>query len=129
AIGIEIRANAPAIVVTMAITIASRGRSTNTDDNTGQLRSACRSHRARSHRRAGSNTLQALNDYQFASCQARIDDDASTAGASGLDAPCRCLAVFHHEYIDAGLIRYQSGLGNYDSLLGVPGFDHDCHQL
>src|SRR5258707_7322088 len=40
AIGIDTSASAPAIVVTIAMTIASRGRSTKTDDNICQPRSA-----------------------------------------------------------------------------------------
>src|SRR5262245_7302148 len=86
----------PAIVVTRAMTIASRGRSTKTADSIGlplQI-GLCRTGL---HRHAGAQSLQALDDDLIAGVEALADDDVFAVGAAGLDPPDRDLAVIDHE--------------------------------
>src|SRR5256886_7139103 len=128
AIGIEYRANAPAIVVTMAMTMASRGRSTKTEESIESAPQGLRD-RTRSDRYSRTDPLQAFDDNLFASGQARIDDDVRSALGTGLDALNDGLAVLDDEHIDASLVGDQRRLGNHDLFLGSAALQIDPHQL
>jgi hypothetical protein len=90
----------------MAMTMASRGRSTKIAD-----------------------ALQALDDDQLAARKPFLDDYAGAALASGLDALDRSLAVLDHEHIDALLIGDQRRLRYDDLFHGRAAFEADAHQL
>src|SRR5690348_5140731 len=60
--GIATSAIAPAITVTMAMTMARRGRSTKIDDSIASA-SGCRSHRRSLHGGAGPERAQPLDDH------------------------------------------------------------------
>src|SRR6476619_7315497 len=129
AIGIERRAKAPAIVVTTAMTIASLGRSTKTDDSTDKLRSTGRSYRGGAHRCAGPDALQALYDDQFSASKTGVDHNARAAFGSGLDPPYRRFPVRNNENVNTFLVGYQRRLRYYDLLLRSSDFNNDSHQL
>ena len=70
AIGMEYSANAPAIVVTIAMTMARRGRSTKIDESMESTLLHALRQRTRLHRRAGTDPLQTLHDDRLTSGQA-----------------------------------------------------------
>src|SRR5215831_13238006 len=78
AIGIEYSASAPAIVVTMAMTMASRGRSTKTEESI-ELTSDRLRHRACAHRCSGTDSLQPVHDDLLAAGQPRVNHDIRAA--------------------------------------------------
>src|SRR6476661_8104168 len=128
AIGIEYSASAPAIVVTMAMTMASRGRSTKTEDSI-ELTSNRLGHRACSHRYSGADPLQAVHDNLLAAGQARVNHDVRAALGAGLDALDGGLAVVDDEHIDAPLVGDERSLGDDDLLVGGATLEIDPHQL
>src|SRR6476469_5225223 len=115
AIGIEYSASAPAIVVTMAMTMASRGRSTKTEESI-ESTPQCLRHRACSHRYSGTDPLQAVHDDLLAAGQARVNHDIRAALGAGLDALDGGLAVVDDEHIDAPLVGDERSLGDDDTL-------------
>src|SRR6476659_4949318 len=127
AIGIEYSANAPAIVVTMAMTMASRGRSTKTEESI-ESTPQCLRHRACSHRYSGTDPLQAVHDDLLAAGQARVNHDIRAALGAGLDALDVGLAV-DDEHIDAPLVGDERSLGDDDLLVGGATLEIDPHQL
>src|SRR5712691_272204 len=101
------------MVVTMAMTIASRGRSTKMAENIGSASGQRCRQRARPHRHAGPDALQSLHDDLLAAGEALLDDDASAAFAAGLDALDGGLAVLDRKHIDATLVGDQGRLGHH----------------
>src|SRR5690349_5903840 len=97
----------PAIVVTRAMTIASRGRSTKIAESIGLAAVERGGQRRRLHRRARSQRLRALDDDQFSALQAFGDDDVLAAGAAGLQAPDCRPAVLDDKDVDALLVGDQ----------------------
>ena len=110
-------ASRPAIVVTMAMTMARRGRSTKMAESMAQLRLGDRRQRRGVHRHPGPDVVQALDDDLFAARQPLVDDDVGAAFARRLDALDRRLAVLDHKHIDALLIGEQRCLRNDDLLI------------
>src|SRR5216683_4333875 len=129
AIGIENSATAPAMVVTIAMTIASRGRSTNMAESIGLA--PCQSCRQRvcPYRHAGPDALQSLHDDLLAPGEALINHDAGPTFAARLDALDRGLAVLDCKNIDAALIGDQGRLGHHHPFLGLAALKPDPHQL
>src|SRR5689334_8396747 len=128
AIGIEYSANAPAIVVTMAMTMASRGRSTKTEDSI-ELTSYRLRHRACSHRHSGTDPLQAVHDDLLAAGQPSLNHDVRAVFGARLDALDDGLAILDDEHIDAALVGDERGLGDDDLLVGGAALEIDPHQL
>src|SRR5271170_2171396 len=122
AIGIENSARKPAMVVTTAITIASRGRSTKMAENIGSAPFE-HGHRAGLDRRSGTHPLQSLDDDLLVPGQAFLDDSIRSALTAGLDALHDGFAVFDHEDIDAFLIRDQGRLRDHDHLQRGAAFE------
>src|SRR6185295_7440046 len=96
--------SSPAMVVTMAMTIASRGRSTKMDDSIGSTPVADLGHVRGAHRRAGAQALQALDDDQIARLQPAVDGNVRPDLACRLDPPDRRLAVLDDEHVGALLV-------------------------
>src|SRR5262245_4951738 len=128
AIGIEYSASAPAIVVTMAMTMESRGRSTKTEDSI-ELTSDRLRHRACSHRCSGTDPLQPVHDDLLAAGQARVNHNVRAALGAGLDALDDGLAVLDDEHIDATLVGDERGLRDDHLLVGRAALEIDPHQL
>ena len=93
ATGIARYAKAPAIVVTIAMTIARRGRSTKIAENIASAPVGRRRQRRRLHRHVAAHSLDPLDDHLFAAGQALLHDDAGPARTGGLDPADRRLAV------------------------------------
>src|SRR6476659_3824171 len=128
AIGIEYSASAPAIVVTMAMTMASRGRSTKTEDSI-KLASDRLRHWACSHRYSGTDPLQAVHDDLLAAGQPSVNHDVRAALGAGLNALDDGLAILDDEHIDAPLVGDERSLGDDDLLVGGATLEIDPHQL
>src|ERR1700751_162063 len=127
-IGIEYSASAPAIVVTMAMTMASRGRSTKTEDSI-KLASDRLRHRACSHRYSGTDPLQAVHDDLLAAGQPGVDHDIRAALGAGLDALDDGLAILDDEDIDAPLVGDERSLRDDHLFVGGAALEIDPHQL
>src|SRR6188472_730563 len=125
----EYSANAPAIVVTIAMTMARRGRSTKTDESMDSTLLHALRQRPRSYRRAGTDPLQTLHDDRLTSGQARGDHHIGAVLAGRLDAPDRGLAVLHDEHVDALLVGDQRSLWNQDLFIRGIALQIDPHQL
>ena len=93
ATGIARNARAPAIVVTMAMTIARRGRSTKMADNMAQLLPGAGGSGVCANRHTRAQALESFDDHQLAAGQTLVDDDACAAFACRLDPADRGLAV------------------------------------
>src|SRR5215471_12122667 len=117
------------MVVTMAMTIASLGRSTKIADSIGSAPSNRLRYRAGADRYAGAHVLQSFDDDELAAGQPFIDDDVRPALGARLDAPDDGLAVVDHKHIDAALIGDQRGLRDDHSFLRLAAFEIDAHQL
>src|SRR5262249_59323843 len=128
AIGIEYSASAPAIVVTMARTMAGRGRSTKTEESI-ESTPQCLRHRAWSHRYSGTDPLQAVDDDLLAAGQPRVNHDVRAALGAGLDALDDGLAVLDDEHIDATLVGDERGLRDDHLLVRGAALEIDPHQL
>src|SRR5580692_2981856 len=103
AIGIENSARKPAMVVTMAMTMASRGRSTKMAESIGSA-PVERRHRASLDRRTGAHPLQSFDNDQLVSGQAFLDDGIRSALTAGLDPLHNGFAILDHEDVDAFLV-------------------------
>src|SRR5690242_1386031 len=100
---------APAITVTMAMTMASRGRSTKTDDSIASA--SGRSHRRRSlDRRSGPQRPESLHDHLLAPLESLGNDGVRAGLAPQLHPPDDGFAAFHDEDIDALLVGDQRSL-------------------
>src|SRR5215469_13406925 len=112
----------PAIVVTRAMTIASRGRSTNIADSMALAAIQRRGDRLGLDRRSRSQALDALDDDEFATLETFGDDNVLAARATCLDPADGGFPVFGDENINSLLIADQRGLRNDDLLLRVGCF-------
>ena len=110
AIGITSRDNSPAIVVTIAMTVARRGRSMKMAENTRSAPAERRWCRAGDDRRARAKAFQSLNDDLLAALQAIFDDGIRARLTAQLYAFDRRLAVHDKEDIRTLLIDDQRGL-------------------
>src|ERR1700724_1667287 len=128
AFGIENSASKPAMVVTMAMTIASRGRSTKMAENIGSAPFE-RRRRAGRDRNSGAHPLQSFDDDLLVPGQGFLDDGIRSALTPRLDPLHDGLAVLDHEDIDAFLIGDQGRLRDHDHLLGGAAFERYPYQL
>src|ERR1700722_16983405 len=126
--GIAYKATSPAIVVTIAMTIASRGRSTNTDENICSTRIGCCCHRACLDRLSRPNALEPFDNDLLAAFQP-FDDDIRSALAARLYSLDHRFAVFNSKYVHACLVRDERGLRDGHPLLGLTRLDGNIHQL
>src|SRR5580765_3050565 len=94
----------PAIVVTSAMTMASRGRSTKIAENIDLASVQGWRRRAGLYCHPRSQCLKPLDDELLAAGQAPGDDDVGTAGAAGGDPSDGHLAVLDNEDVDTLLI-------------------------
>src|SRR6516165_10241492 len=119
------------MVVTIAMTMASRGRSTKIAESIALALSLPHRlrHRACAHCRSWPYRLQPVHDHLIACRETRIDHDVCPAFAAGLHAPHSRLAVLNHEHIDAPLVGDQRSLRNDDLFIGLAALDIDLHQL
>src|SRR5580693_41890 len=101
ATGMANSASRPAIVVTIAMTIANRGRSTKMAESMTSALVERGPDRGRAHRCARPHALEPLDDDVLAAVEPLIDDDAGAGLAAGLDALDHRFAVFDHEHVDA----------------------------
>src|SRR5712675_3089428 len=99
------------------MTTDSRGRSTKMAESMASAPADHRLHRGRLHRRPGAHGLQAVDDHEFASGEALVNDDARARRATRLDALDHRLAVLDHEDIDAALIGDEGGLRHHHLFL------------
>src|SRR5437588_3343225 len=98
----------PASVMTIATTMASRGRSMKMPENISRCR-----HEARRHKLPGAHLLDAFDDDQFPFFEAAGHNDVAIAlGASRDPALLDLLFRVDHEDITAGLIEEYGGLRN-----------------
>src|SRR5579872_7022546 len=129
AIGMTSSDSKPAIVVTIAMTVASLGRSMKIVENTLSTSGWwCRSGRSK-HGRASPQRLHPLHDHLIPRLEPVIDNCIRTGLATGLYTPYRCLAIFHNKYIDALLIGNESRLRNQHLLLRLVGLDECTNKL
>src|SRR5215831_6540832 len=99
AIGMAYSASMPAIVVTIAMTIARRGRSTKMAESIASASADCWLNRVRTHGCARAHARQTLDDDLLAAGEAGVHHDAGTGVASRLDAPDHRLAVLDHDFL------------------------------
>src|ERR1700687_2936863 len=116
------------MVVTTAMTIASRGRSTKMAENIGSAPFEHR-HRTSFDRRSGAHPLQSFDDDLLVPGEAFLDNGIRSALTARLDPFHHRLAVLDHEDIDAFLIRDQGRLRNYHHLLRGAAFERHAHEL
>src|SRR5271165_5927618 len=101
----------PASVMTMAMTMANRGRSMKMPENT-DLVSVSR-HHGRGDDLTGMHLLDSLDDDHFSLLEAIGHDDVSALLDAGRYAPqLDLLRVIDHEDIAAGLVELDGGLRN-----------------
>src|ERR1051325_4082203 len=129
AIGITSSDTSPAIVVTSAMTIASRGRSTKMAENIDLALIQARRGRACPYRHAGPQRLDAFDNDLLAAGQTVGDDHPLAVRPARLDPADRDLAVLDNEDVNALLIGDQGSLRHHDLFLRRPGFEIDRHQL
>src|SRR5262249_23882244 len=128
AIGIEYSASAPAIVVTMAMTTASRGRSTKMADSIASSSLVeDRLKRGSVHWRAGAHGLESLHDDLLVALEPGLDGDTGAHVPQGLDPFHDCLAVLHDKQVDTLLVRNEGGLRHHDLLLDAAAFQIHPH--
>src|SRR4051812_47297482 len=130
ATGMVNSARAPAIDVTIAITIAKRGRSTKIADSMASD-PACRlADRVRPNGDPGPDPLQAVDDDQFAAGQALVDDGIrSGAARAQLDPPDHGPPVLDDEDVDAALVGDEGSLGHHHLLHRRSGLQRDLDEL
>ncbi len=117
------------MVVTSAMTMASLGRSTNTEDNMA-LTPACDWLNWRCPDLSPwANTLQPLDDHQLATRQPLVDDDVGAAFTTRLNPFNSGLVVFDDEDIDALLIGDQRALRDDDLLVWLAAFKGHADEL
>src|SRR5262245_17099965 len=97
----------------MAMTMASRGRSTKIAESIASASADGRLHRIGHHRRTRSHALQAIDDDQLAALETLADDDTGPGRSAGLDASYDRLAVLDHEDINAFLVGDERGLRHH----------------
>src|ERR1700751_3565393 len=90
----------PAIVVTSAMTIASRGRSTKIAESIGLSPAHARVIGRSPNRRPGPQALDTLDDDLLAPVESRGHDDVRAAFATGLDATDRRPAALHLAHLE-----------------------------
>src|ERR1700722_2655789 len=121
-------ASPPAIVITIATTIARRGRSTKIAESTDST-PAKHFRRVRSHLDSRANEGQPVNDDKLASGQALINYRPRIDLTARLDTFDYGLAVLHYEDIDPFLIGNKSRLRDRHFLLRPAGFEFDVDKL
>src|SRR5262249_43392643 len=127
--GMAYSASRPAIVVTIEMTMARRGRSTKMAESIASASADRRLDRVRPHRCARTHTRQPLDDDLLTAGEAGVHHDAGAGLAARLDAPDHRLAVLDHEHVDALLVGNQGGLRDYDFLFRRPGRHADIDEL
>src|SRR5215472_434439 len=104
----------------MAITIASRGRSTKMSDSIALIPLVERwLQRGGAHRRTGVHSLEPLDDDVLAALESGSNDDASACFPCGLDPLYDSLAVLGHEDVDTLLVGDEGVLRHHDLLLNA----------
>src|SRR5260221_1828700 len=145
ATGIAEMAMSPARVMTIAMTKASRGRSTKMAEI---MRSASRAGRALAGLTGGVNwralrglpgdlndlarpyLLHAVDDDLLALLDAVLDDDVGALGRPGGDPALLDLVIgAHHQHVGAGLIDLQRRLRHDEARLLLALLDHDRDEL
>src|SRR3954470_7079935 len=127
--GMAIIASAPAMAVTIAMTIDSRGRSTKTEDSIGSAPGDRPGDRTRPDGDARPHPLQPVDDDLLAAGEAVLDDHVGPALAPDLDAPHRGLAVLDDEHVDAALVGDERRLRHHDLLRRLAALEQDAHEL
>src|SRR5215831_628640 len=127
--GITNSAKRPAIVVTSAMTIASRGLSTKMAESIGSALLQAWRDRLGLDRHAGADRLQAFDDHLLAARQTLRNNDVFAVGAAGLEPPDRDLPAIDDKDIQALLISDERRLWNQHSFLGLTAFEIYRHQL
>src|SRR5262249_52617840 len=102
----------------MAMTMASRGRSTKIADSMTSAMVEGALKRGRAHRRARAYALQALNDDQLAAGEPLLHDRVGAGLAADFQAPDHRFPVLDHEDVNAFLVGDQCGLGHHDLFRG-----------
>src|SRR4051794_28738853 len=129
AIGITRRETSPAIVVTSAITIASRGRSTKMAENIDLALIQIWHSRVCLDRHTGPQRLNAVDNDLLAARQTFGDNYPLAICSARFDPTDHDLAVLDNKDVDALLIGNQSGLWHDDLFLRCPGLESDRYQL
>src|SRR5579859_7992252 len=107
----------------MAMTIASRGRSTKMADSMASTPLVERRlKRSRTHRRAGAHGLESLYDDLLTAVEPGLQSDASAGSPCRLDPFHDRLAVFHDEHVDTLLVGNEGRLRHHDLLLHAATF-------
>src|SRR5215475_2139575 len=119
----------PAMVVTIAMTIASRGRSTKTADSMVSVPAERLRHGRRPHRRAVAHGLQPFDDDLLAARQALLDHYVGAVLAAGLESLHHGRAILDDEDVDALLVGDQRRLRHHYFFLGRSALEHDAYQL
>src|SRR5215467_15746337 len=117
------------MVVTIAMTMARRGRSTKIAESIGLASFDHRRQRGGPYREARTDALQSLDDDQLAPGQSAFDNYVRATCACRLHAFDGGLAVLDDENVNAFLIGDQGGLGDDDLLLQRTAFKLDLHKL
>src|SRR4051794_23917939 len=99
----------PAIVVTRAMTMANRGRSTKKGDKISLTPVQRPRRRGPLYRHARTQRLKTLDDDVFATRQTLGHDHRVAVWTAGGDAPHRCLAVIDNKDVDPLLVGDQCG--------------------
>src|SRR5689334_15962261 len=100
----------PAIVVTMAMTAASRGRWTKTLESIGSAPACRRRYRCRAHGRAGAQAFHSLHDDLLPAGEAAVENRLGSLLAADLDPADLRLTVLGDEQIRALLVGEQRHL-------------------
>src|SRR5215468_9019347 len=129
AIGMVKSASAPAIVVTTAMTMARRGRSTKIAESMDSTSPNDRRYRGGPHWRTGPDALEPLDDDQFAPRQSASDNDVRATCTCRLHPFDGSLAVLDDEHVSAFLIGDQGSLGDENLFLRRPAFKYDLCKL
>ena len=128
ATGIARRESSPAIAVTSAITIASRGRSTKIDENIALTTDRFFNWRG-CHRDSRPKTLHATDDDKFPARKAIGDNDRTSYHLPHFQTPDRRFPVLDDENVNTLLIRDQCGLWYDHTLLRFVTFHTDLNEL
>src|ERR1700756_1182502 len=116
------------MVVTMATTIASRGRSTKMADNMGSASAQCGGKR-RSHFSTRTHKQQALDDDQLPTLKALVDHHTGIGLAARLHPLDRSFAILDGEQVDTLLVGNERGLRHHHFCFRLPVFDFDANEL
>src|SRR4051812_32477165 len=122
-------ASAPAMVVTIAMTIESRGRSTKIDESIGLTPAERPAGRACPHSGSRSHPLQPVDDDLLTAGEAVLHDHVGPALAPDLDAPHGGLTVLDDEHVNTALVGDQCGLRHDDLLCRGSALKKNPHQL